>query len=51
MNFEEELAENIKDFSAAELTDLLAFIRALKAGIVNSVDEWIELKKACAGGV
>ena len=43
MNFEKELAENIKDFSAEDLQDLLAFVRALKSGAVNSVSGWIEL--------
>ena len=50
MDFEKELAETIKGFSAMELTDLLAFVRALKSGAVNSADEWIALH-ACAGGV
>ena len=50
MVFEKELAEAIKDFSAEELTDLIAFVRALKSGAVNSVNEWVELN-ACAGGV
>lgn len=50
MDFKKELAEAIKGFSAEDLQDLLAFVRALKSGTVNSVNEWIALN-ACAGGV
>ena len=48
MSFKEKLAEAIKDFSAEELRDLLAFVRALKSGIVKSASEWITLKAETA---
>ena len=44
MVFEKEIAEAIKGFSAEELTDLRAFVRALKSGAVNAVKEWLILK-------
>ena len=39
MEFKEKLAEAIKDFSAEDLRDLLAFVRALKSGVVKSSSE------------
>ncbi len=48
MEFKEKLAEAIKDFSAEELRDLLAFIRALKSGVVKSSSDWIALKAETA---
>lgn len=48
MEFTEKLAEAIKDFSVEELRDLLAFVRALKSGIVKSASEWITLKAETA---
>ena len=48
MEFKEKLAEAIKGFSAEELCDLLAFVRALKSGVVKSSSEWIALKAETA---
>ena len=39
VRIKEKLAEAIKDFSAEDLRDLLAFVRALKSGVVKSSSE------------